>query len=474
LSLFTSLVAATGALFIGHRSKPGVSRFPFAIPHLAVWIAALAIMVACGLEIGSWASVDYVPARGVLAGALCGIIVAGIIRSKSTVPATQLAAVFGISTALICGCRLWLTHGEVSGLIAADFSYGVTLLCLAFAPTFESDSTIESRLNVAALCYMTILTAAVLLGFTRASTLGDGYWADVPLMFGAALSIGLFIASTLTRRGTTVKALAVIVVATAVLTPLAITVLHSLAILGLTALGMLVVAMPLILIVKLKNSALPDYLGFVLLIAGVTVAFTVMSGYGLAFFALGVIVIVAVAGFQSSYYPVGGIAFVALLLIYRLEVLQNGSSVRAIGPGDMWDLLAISIGILLPSIVGAWIENSKRLDRAGTIIQWVLALSIPAVTLDYIWQPRSLTGLFLGLAVGQIGAVKSDNAAQSDLLPFNSLLIGLLLFIFLPGLDTLTAPTRIIRISVIAVLSVLIVIKILVSKNRVTSPSPEN
>jgi len=159
--------------------------------------------------------------------------------------------------------------------------------------------------------------------------------------------------------------------------------------------------------------------------------------------------------------PIGWSAFGVLLLVYRLEILQNGSSVRAIGPGDIWDLTAIALGILAPRLVAGWVSGYTPSRSWSTALQWLTAIVAPTLVLDYIWQPRTLTGLFLGLAVGQLFGRTSDNKGDSEISGLTSVLAGLLLFLFLPGLDQLTAPTRNVRVICIVVLSVIVAIKII-------------
>jgi hypothetical protein len=423
-------------------------------------------MTVGGLRLGGWAAVDYIPARGVLAGALGGAILSAALRLNSNNAAAKTAAVFGITTALVCASRLWLTHGEVSGLMAMAFSTVATLLCLNAAPSITIAAPRPSHFCTTAAAYLIALVGGAIIGFTRTDTLGDVYWPDIPLMFGAALSIGLLAAASLDKFGLWAKSAVVAVITLAVIIPLGITVAHLLPVIGITVLGAFAVALPIGLVHRSAHKDLPISLGFILLIAGETVAFSLLSGYGLALFALGAITIAAIAIASGKAAPISWIAFVVLLLVYRMEVLQNGTSVHSVGPADLWDLLAIGIGILLPRIVTSWMSDYTPKASWSTALQWLLAVSAPTLVLDYIWQPRSLTGLFLGLAIGQLAAARTEPQQTSDISALTSLLASLLLFLFLPGLDQFTGPTRTARIVWIIVLAGIAAIRILVHRSH--------
>jgi hypothetical protein len=469
LSLFASFSAAIGGVLLSRRPPDDVKRLPAISPWLIfVWLAAIVVMIAGGLKLGGWAIIDYIPARGVLAGALGGVVLSAVIRKQSANAAASSAAAFGFAVALICIARLWLTHGEVSGLMAAAFSAGATLLCFVAAPAVTDTNPSSINLCTTIAVFITALVGGVLLGFTRADTLSAAFWADIPLMIGAALSVGLLFAAALNRFGAFAKSIAVAGTTLAVLIPLGIVVTHQLPVIGITVLGAIAAALPLAIVNKGANKSLPEGLGFILLIAGITVAFSLLSGYGLALYCLGVLVVAAISStvkldstVMRVEMPIGWSAFGVLLLVYRLEILQNGSSVRAIGPGDIWDLTAIALGILAPRLVAGWVSGYTPSRSWSTALQWLTAIVAPTLVLDYIWQPRTLTGLFLGLAVGQLFGRTSDNKGDSEISGLTSVLAGLLLFLFLPGLDQLTAPTRNVRVICIVVLSVIVAIKII-------------
>jgi len=464
LSLIASFISAVWAVFLGRRARTSDLPAPISPALIVVWLITTALLIFGGLKLGDWAATDYIPARGIIAGAIGGCILAAVIRQRTNSDAAITAAVFGFSTSLLCIARLWLTHGEVSGLIATVFSACVTLLCFVVVPEITIAAGRSLRLATLSAAYLTTLAAAVLLGLTRAESIGELYVADVMLIVGAAATVGLLIASSLERFGTVAKAIAVSVTALAVVIPLGHYVLQSQPFIGLVVLGSASVGLPLILSRKSENPEMPTYLGLFLLIASITVAFTLLSGYGLALLTLGVLITGGIAASAGIVVPPSWLSFGSLLLLYRLEILQNGSSVRAIGPADMWDLLSIAIGIFLPGIVESWITNSTLKNSWSTASLWLLAVCAPAIVLDYIWQPRSLTGLFLGLAVGQISS--NDPSNRPSINSLSSLLAALLLFLFLPGLDELTAPTRSVRIVSVVILTTIVILRILLPVGR--------
>ena len=466
LSFFVSIGSAIGALFLCRRELSKSNPPPIPPFSIIVWLCVIALMIFAGLRLGDWASIDYIPARGILVGSMCGLTLSLFIRRPVLSSAAQTAATFAFATAFLCALRLWLTHGELSGLFAAVFAICMTLLCLTAAPALlDGAPDLIGKCTVLSV-YLVSLAGAVLIGFTRAGALLDSYWADIPLLFGAALSVGLLIASALDRLGLIARALAVIAAVAVVITPLAVSVAHSLPVVGITTAGAVSLSIPLALFRRSTRRELPIYFGWLLLISGITVAFTLLSGYGLGLFALGMVTVVAVAAGSNIDVPLGWASFTALLLIYRLEILQNVSSTRSIGPGNLWDLLAISLGVILPRACAAWTVDYAQGRLPSRLLQWLAAIIAPSLVLDYIWQPRNLTGLFLGLAIGQLTLAPGTEVDKAATTSFSSILIALLLFLFLPGLDELTAPTRTVRIVCVVVLAAAIIMRIVLHRGQ--------
>jgi hypothetical protein len=470
LSLVVSLAVAIGGLLLGRRSIDSNIRSPkISTGLIVVWIAFVVFMIAAGLKLGNWATIDYIPARGILGGAVGGIILTLTCRWNTTSSAARTTTLFALATAMVSASRLWLTHGEVSGLSATAFSLGVTLLCFVAVTNVNQGASAASaiRKSVVIFAYFAALAFTVLIGFSRAETLGDVFWADIPLMFGSAICVGLLIAASVERFGTWAKSVAVSAVTLAVICPLGVSIAHSLPVIGLTVLGAACIGLPTLLIGRTVRKDLSIYLGYILLVAGITVAFTLLSGYGLGIFVLGGMTAAAIAESADIPLPVSWLTFAAVLLIYRMEILQNGNSVDAIGPGDMWDLLAITLGVLVPRTIASWVFDYTPKLTWSTALQWLVAISIPTLLLDYVWQPRSLTGLFLGLAVGQLAGVRLEKEGQQESAAITTLLVGVLLFLFLPGLEVLNAPTRTVRLVCVIALALLVALKITVQRRSI-------
>jgi len=194
--------------------------------------------------------------------------------------------------------------------------------------------------------------------------------------------------------------------------------------------------------------------GLVLLASGSALAFALWSGYGLALLVLGGWLASGPALLSDDGGRAGraGMGFAAILLVYRLATLQNGPAVHASGPGDIWDLFAISLGALLPLLAAEWAAdgNGPQGVRWPALLQWVVVLALPALLLDYIWQPRSVAGVLLGVAVGLllVGAGGMARLRQEAAL-LSGLLFGLVLFQFLPLMTHLSEPTRAVRVALI-------------------------
>jgi hypothetical protein len=474
-SLFVALAAVIGGIALVWRSPSSNTALPVPISYVIVWISLTVLLFFGGLQVGNWGATDYIPARGVVAGALIGWLLAFCIRHKTASTVSGITVLVSLATALLSVARLWLSHGEVSGLVAVGLSSGVSIICLAVAPAYNNNDRVRLSNSSFVLSYLVILSISVLLGFARATVMGDVYWADIPLLIGASFSAGALIAAAVDKFGMIARSAAMIAAFALTIIPVGLTVAHCPPVIGLTFLGALVIALPTVVLPKASRQGLPLYLGFLLIIAAVTLSFTLLSGYGLALLALGSLLVPLIASTQQSISklpPTNWTSFLALLLLYRLEILQNGDSVRAIGMADLWDLLAIGLGILLPRLVESSLpppSETKDILRWPSLLQWLLAIAVPSLLLDYIWQPRSLTGLFLGLAIGQLNVSSADAECRDDLLAITSLVSGLLLFVFLPGLDIITAPTRSIRIACVLAVALFVVVRILLPTKRTAS-----
>jgi hypothetical protein len=159
--------------------------------------------------------------------------------------------------------------------------------------------------------------------------------------------------------------------------------------------------------------------------------------------------------------------FAAVLLVYRLATLQNSPAIHAGGPGDIWDLFAVSLGALLPLLAAEWAAGDGaggRMARWAVLAQWVLALVLPALLLDYIWQPRSVAGVLLGVAVGMLLAGANTLARlRQEATVVGGILLGLILFQFLPLVQHVSEPTRAVRVGLVLLGAALLILRLLVT-----------
>ena len=404
-----ALVIGASALAVGAgagRAAPRLSPPTLPRSFYAVWLAATLLLGLAMVRLGA-SGADFLAARGLALGALGGWALCALARRRSG--ASSAAQVFGLGTAIVAAGRLWLTHGEVTGLTALILGAALAVLCLGVAPALL-DPGAEGGAGGATvgLLYLVCLAGAVLVGFGRASTRNQEFWADVPLLLGASGALAsAFAGRTRLPSGLLPLAAAIVLV----LLPLS-RVAPSWRPLELVTLGAVVFG----LLARTGGGAGDDRqrasAGLVLLAAGSALAFALWSGYGLALLVLGGWLASGPALLSEDGGRGGrvGFGFAAVLLVYRLATLQNGAAVHASGPGDIWDLFAVSLGVLLPLLAAEWAAGGDSPPRARwpVLLQWVVVLTLPALLLDYIWQPRSVAGVLLGVAVGMLLAGAGD------------------------------------------------------------------
>ena len=470
-----ALAAGASALALGFRAaRAAPSLSPPALPHsfYAVWLLATLVLGLVMVRLGA-AGADFVAARGIVLGALGGWALVQISRRRSG-PASA-PAVFGLGTVVVTAGRLWLTHGEVSGLTALAVGAGLAVLCLSLAPALLNPGA-EGEGGGAAvgLLYLVCLAGAVQIGFGRAAAREQEFWADIPLLLGAALAL----ASAFGGRTRLPAALAPLLAALVlVLLPLA-RLAPSWRPLELVTLGAVVFGLP----ARLGSGAgdrQATAAGLVLLAAGGALAFAMWSGYGLALLVLGGWLAGGGALLTEDGGRAGrvGMGFAAVLLVYRLATLQNSPAVHAGGPGDIWDLFAVSLGALLPLLASEWAASGGDGPRAGrwiVLLQWVLVLTLPALLLDYIWQPRSVAGVLLGAAVGLLLAGAGSMARlRQEAVILSGLLLSLLLFQFLPLVGHVTEPTRAVRVALVLLGAAALILRLLAAGGPARKEDPD-
>lgn len=492
-----ALTASLAAFALGWLSKKHDShetapaRLPR--PFLIVWLLVGAGAILGSLRLGMTAGFDFLSARGLLLGLLGGAALASLCRRSDTRDVLP-PLLLGLGTALVAAGRLWLTHGEISGLTSLALGVALSALCLGVAPALFVPEAREDRSAAASalsLLYVLCLAATVALGFTRAGTLGETLWADIPLLLGAGLALGAAVSSGLARRSSPrplFTALPPLLAALIVAVPLS-RLAHSWRPLELLGLGILFFG--LLARLSARSSFLPSsevslpafgdtlgpLIGLVMIVSGVTLAMALWSGYGAGLFILGGWFAVGPA-FLSARGPDtsqsttnslaagSGFGFAALFLLHRLATLQNSPGVHASGPGDVWDLLAISLGALLPLLAAEWARLDGRTGAPApwfVVLQFFLTLALPALIFDYVWQPRSVAGILLGAALGQLfSGMAGDAQKRFPVLALSGALLGLILFQFLPVLGHIDVPTRAVRIALVTAGAALLILRLFI------------
>ena len=99
----------------------------------------------------------------------------------------------------------------------------------------------------------------------------------------------------------------------------------------------------------------------------------------------------------------------------------------------------------------------------AVVLQWLLSLAVPALLLDYVWPPRSVAGVLLGAALGQLAVGLGEDARlRLPAVAVGGVLFSLALFQFLPALADINPPTRYLRVAVIFGGALLLVLRLFV------------
>ena len=460
LALFVGAAALALGLMAGRAARrlaPPTPTLP--LSFYAVWLASTLLLGLAMVRLGA-SGADFVAARGIALGALGGWALCALTRGRSGPESAPV--VFGLGTVVVAAGRLWLTHGEVSGLIALAVGAGLAILCLGVAPALlDPEAENEGDGATVGLLYLVCLAGAVLIGFGRAAARQQEFWADVPLLLGAVLSLASAVAGRTRLPAGLVPLGSALVL---ILLPLS-RIAPSWRPLELVVLGAVVFG----LLARLGRSAgdrQQSAAGLVLLAAGSALAFALWSGYGLALLIGGGWLVSGSVLLSGDGGRAGrvGMGFAAVLLVYRLATLQNGPAVHASGPGDIWDLFAVSLGALLPLAAAEWAAgggDGLRSARWAALLQWVVVLALPALLLDYIWQPRSVVGVLLGVAVGLLLAAGQARLRQEAAL-LSGLLFSLILFQFLPLITHINEPTRTVRVALVVLGAAALILRLLV------------
>jgi hypothetical protein len=415
-------------------------------PRLIVLVVAFLVAGFACWRLGLSNSTDYIPIRGLLLGLVTGILLA-IVSARSGKLPTYVPAASGLATIAVAFGRLWLTHGEPSGLIA--MALGTVLVTVLLVPNDDLAEQACSRALTSTLL-VTILCAFTVIGFTKATQTDLLYWADIPLLLSAGFAIAAAVGSSASVHGKWLTAgIATGAIGLIITTFFAQYVAHSRAMIGLTGAGFVVVWLAATLIASdAHTKKLAGGVGLLAVLCAAVLGFTLSSGYGIA--------IVALAGWYGASYLYGqdregqsswpaalaALAFMAVLLVHRLTILGNSSSVRTAGPGDTWEVLTVGLGLLVPLLL-AEAENRP----AWSSLLMVAAIGATAWAADYIWQPRPIAGLLLGAAISSLAVCGAGSVDRVRRVAGPALLLAICLYEFLPLIEQLTTPTRNYRIT---------------------------
>jgi hypothetical protein len=458
-------IACTARLLLSRKNSSDSSAAcePVFAPGAAPWIllAAVAALTAFALlKIGDLLDVDYIPARGLALGIATGIAILAARRGS------RANAISPFEISILClsvvVSRLWLSHGEVSGFGSLIVGMVEAIVCLAGASSLTAFAPAVIFACVAAL------TAAV--GFSRATTVRESYWADIPLV-GASVYALLHAIVPATARFA-VRAVS-IAVSLAVCAALFWLMSQTLAPVWALLIGIAAVAAASAFErVKPVSDGVPipgAYIAVALAIAAVTAGFLLAAGYGIGLIALGGAMLAASIAPHAKEPAVPALstsvlAFAVTLLAFRLAVLGTGEVVRSNGPGDIWDLFAIGLGIVGTLILASLLPGSSETGVAiWRRIEYLFAAVVPVVALAYLWQPRAFAGLFVGAALAPVLFAAGGDKRSSDV-PLASVFVGIVLLEILPALDEIAKPTRWVRIA-------LVVLLVLVATGRALAPA---
>jgi hypothetical protein len=428
-----------------------------------LFVGVIAIATAALLKDGFVCGIDFIPARGLLLGAAAGVTV--VLLRRIIAPGPIAPSEISVLTLAVVASRLWLTHGEVSGFASLVIGLTVAIVCL------------QPAAGIAALAPQVIAAGAISLtaavGFTRASVVTDSYWADIPLIVAAA---GVLLYSFVPRTYGIAFRILLALVPSAIAFLLFWGVADTLAPAFALLLGIAVAAaawgFDRARSASGEAPGLGAYVAVALTVAGATASFLLAAGYGIGLFALGGVIMVPVLQRPASAraiaaLPIACLSFCVAFLAYRLAVLGTGEWVRSNGPGDIWDLIAIGLGVIGAVIVGSFLPaGPPAASQIWGRIEYLFAAIVPVEALAYLWQPRAFAGMFVGAALAPLlFVVSGTDEERSDsrgALPMTAVLIGAILLDIMPLLGDVAKPTREIRIALVVLLIVLAVFRALI------------
>ena len=523
------LVVALSLLRAGIRSWP-FRLSPGSMPSLVLWLIVGAGLVLVDLRLGKEIGADVIPARGALLGLIGGLLLACWPARGHSAPDDlnipwhadlyRAPVLVGTATLMAAAGSLWFRSAEAAGLIAMPIGALISVACLGGIEVIEPQEESAGRQRISAavlgLLFLVSLCLAVAIGFSRADALNRAGWAYLPFLIAGGLAVGLFFGAELGRAdhpGSLISLFPTVLVGAIVLTALCRYFVGSWKPAELVGMGFLVFSVLALLsalaewrrlALRPGSEDLGAIVGLGLLLASVVLSFATWAGYGVGLLVLGGWWYVGWGLMQRRVEPDGeskesisadaaglggetgdlalgyAMAFLTMLMVYRILVLQSGPGIRVNGPGAIWDLFSIGVGALLPAAIGAW---SRQYGTRGApawlgAVEWLIAIAAVVAVTDYVWATRSLAGVAVGMALSLLlsaaGAQRRSPFAASTL---GAVLVGLSLAHFVPMLQHLGPPTRSGRAAAVLLCAVLAVVRMLVGsfvasrKPRITSES---
>ena len=467
------------------------SRTLSAVPLALSWAVVIAALYLVARQVGDAAGIDVIPARGILLGALAGLALAALSR-KIDDPRKAPLAVFGIATVSLAAARLWLTHGEVSGLTAVALSAAVTALMLRALPDPGMGAEGEApSLPVAGSLYLATLAATIELGFTRAEQLSQMYWPDVTLLLSGIACLGFLITSALTRPalpdarrpvrpGAAVGAIAPVALMLISGIWLTAALIHDTTAIKVLAAGLaLWIFFPLLQALATREPSAGDtqaqagpersYAGIAILltVVAVGVSYNYWAGYGVGLLAIGGWTSLTAAGAMDTRAKRTAAAdagvgyelltFGLLIMVRRLLVLQNDGFD---GATDSWGLLALAAGACLPFALPFALPLSWPARRSGLVsFGSVILLAGTTLSIAYLFATQSLANVCVGVALAMLlTAVTILSPARRRIALLSGASVGLFLLLIAPAAVGWKEPTRRAKTELLGGLAVVAVI----------------
>jgi len=428
---------------------------------IGTWVILVAAAVVLELRLGVLLSIDVIGARGFLLGSVGGLILT-VLSTRAV--RTPSLAIFGVALTELAVARLWLTHGEMTGLTAVALGTGLSVLCLnidALARAVEA-----AALNcVAGVVLTATLSLAMQMGFTRAAQIDLAYWPDIPLLIASAISVGLLICSAFRQRGDTAGSRlrqarlgAAFPVLCAAL--MAFWCSHDLLSentpLKLIAIG---AACGLILHFLFRPASYSpgSVLGTVLLFAAITLAYTYWAGYGITLLLLGIWCIYASVeqGSDASRNLLGLLTAGLVVAIHRAITLQNGDNFSNTDITDTWNMLALGVGAVLPLAVAMGDYGPSPKSPAHSVLS-VLApvaiLTAPVLLIAYLLATEAGAALVVGAAITLVALVAMRRLQTITIL--SATLLTLFVLQVMPVVAGWTEPSRHVRAEILVAVAI--------------------